>query len=439
MAKRHQYSSGQRIGRRDVYVRSDLRPIYGQKNQRKFPFKPVLAIALVLIAVAGCAYALISGEIADNAKKPAATSAAGASGSASTSISTSSTAMATTLAAAVAKAKPAGAGASSQPAATQPQARPTVSIAAVGDLCFMDSNHNSLGSAASLLASMKPQLSAADVTLGNLEIALTSGGAAQDKTYTFRAPLSSAAGIAQSGFDVVSVANNHALDYGRDQFPAELDALHQAGLTVIGGGLNKQQAWAAQTVNRNGARIGILAFSEITPADYAATDTEPGVAYTQDTAAMTAAVAAAKASKKYDYIIVFMHWGVEGDYQNDARQTAEAHAFIDAGADAIIGSHPHRIQGVEYYKGGLIAYSLGNFVFGTAAKVSCQTMLLNFKLTDKGPEAVTATPVYIVRGSPQLATGSDWNQIATIIKSSAAHNGTTVTFANNLATFVKPQ
>jgi len=301
----------------------------------------------------------------------------------------------------------------------------------------MDSNHRSLGSAESLLSAMKSQLSAADITVGNLEVALTSAGAAQDKTYTFRAPLSNAEGMVASGLDVVSVANNHALDYGRDQLPAELDALRQAGLTVAGGGLNKKQAWSPQTVNRNGARIGVLAFSEITPAEFAATDAQPGVAYTQDSTAMTAAVAAAKASKQYDYLIVVMHWGVEGDYQNSKRQSTEAHAMIDAGADAIIGSHPHRIQGVEYYKNGLIAYSLGNFVFGTSGLANNQTMLLNFQLTDSGVQAVTATPIYILRGKPVLADGSDWDKIAQIIKTTSAYNGTPVTFKNNIALFGK--
>ena len=420
MASRRPYSPGRGTGRRALYVRSDLRPLYGTKRKHTLSALSVFVITAVLVVAAGGAYLLFGNRGAQGA------------GGAKTTPGAASTATTTTANSSKKK--------TAQTPTPQPEAqtRPTVSIAAVGDLCFMDSNHNSLGSAADLLAHMKPQLSAADLAIGNLEIALTSGGSAQDKTYTFRAPLSSAQGIAQSGIDVVSVANNHALDYGRAQLPPELDALRQANLTVIGGGLNRQQAWAVQTVSSNGARIGLLAFSEITPADYAATDTDAGVAYTQDSAAMTAAVAAAKASKRYDYLIVVMHWGIEGDYQNNERQSVEAHALIDAGADAVIGSHPHRIQGVEYYKDGLIAYSLGNFVFGTAKEASCQTMLLNFQLTDQGPQAVTATPVYIARGAPRVATGSDWDKIATIIKSSSAHNDTAVTFANNVATFVKP-
>ncbi|MCL2655187.1 MAG: CapA family protein [Coriobacteriia bacterium] len=414
-------------------MRPNLHPVYGPRRRIITP-RRILTVALVLLVAAGGAYTLYGLR---GAHKPGATDG-------STESSSTASASATKTAGPKGGGGPgAGAGAgATQPGAakkpaSKPDARPTVSIAAVGDICFMDSNHRSLGSAEELLASMKPQLSAADLTLGNLEIALTSGGAAQDKTYTFRAPLSSAEGLAGAGIDVVSIANNHALDYGREQLPAELDALRSAGLTVAGGGLNKKQATSPQTVNRVGARIGVLAFSEITPENFAATDTQPGVAYTRNSAEITAAVAAAKASKSYDYIIVMMHWGVEGDYQNSKRQSTEAHAFIDAGADAVIGSHPHRIQGVEYYKSGLIAYSLGNFVFGTSGLANCQTMLLNFKLTDAGVQTVTVAPVYILRGKPVLADGSDWDKIANIIKTTSAYNGTPVTFKNNVAIFGK--
>ena len=403
-----------------VYLRSDPPRIYSQKRRSLSPAAIAIIVVIALALVGAGAYALFGAGF----KKQSAREK-------NVSIESS----ATTAAAASTK-KPA---AKSSPAPVR-KVRPAVSFAAVGDLCFMDSSHHSLGSAASLLSSMQSQLSAPDLTIGNLEIALTSAGTPQDKTYTFRAPPSSAADMAQAGIDVVSLANNHALDYGRDQLPGELTALQQAGLVSVGGGLNKQEAWAPKTIERNGAKVGFFAFSEITPSEFAATDTEPGVAYTQDASAMTAAVAAAKASGAYDYLVVIMHWGIEGDYQENDRQDTEGHALIDAGADAVIGSHPHRIQGVEYYKGKLIAYSLGNFVFGTFKEASCQTMMLNFKLTDTGVEAVTATPVYINRGTPQVATGTRQEKIAAIIKSSSEHCGTQVTFdSNGTATFVKPQ
>ncbi|MCL2882355.1 MAG: CapA family protein [Coriobacteriia bacterium] len=420
MDRRRRSSRVPAASHRNLYVRADLHPVYGSKRRHSVPIVPILVIVLVMAIAGGGAYVLFG------------RSGGGKSPVTKNSTESSATAALKDLAA------PGTPTAAAKKPASHPTARPTVSVAAVGDICFMDSNHNSLGSAESLLASMKTQLSAADLTVGNLEVALTNGGSSQDKTYTFRAPLSNAGGMAAAGIDVVSVANNHALDYGRSQLPAELDALHQAGLTVAGGGLNKKQAWSPQTVNRNGARIGVLAFSEITPAEFAATETQPGVAYTQDSTAITAAVAAAKASKKYDYLIVVMHWGVEGDYQDNKRQINEAHALIDAGADAIIGSHPHRLQGVEYYKNGLIAYSLGNFVFGTSALESRQTMLLNFQLTDKGVQAVTALPTYIMKsGKPVPADGSDWDKIAEIIKSSSTYAGTQVTFKDNLAVFEK--
>jgi len=414
---------GRQSGRRNLYVRADTQPLYSRKRKGKPSFAQLILIIVVVLALAGGGAYLIFGK-----------------GRGKLSLKTGSTESSSTASGSAKAAKKSAAAAQptqkSEPAPA-PKTRPIVSFAAVGDLCFMNSSHQSLGTAASLLSSMKSQLSAADVTLGNLEIALTSNGQAQDKTYTFRAPLTDAAGVAQAGFDVVSVANNHALDYGRTQLSPELDKLDQAGLTYVGGGLNKQEAWAVKSVKRNGATIGFLAFSEITPSNYAATDTDPGVAYTQDIGAMTAAVAAAKASKSYDYLLVIMHWGIEGDYQDNQRQSAEAHALIDAGADAVIGSHPHRIQGVEYYKNGLIAYSLGNFVFGTFKEPSCQTMLLNFQLTDAGPAAVTATPVYIDRGTPKVATGDQFNKIATIIKSSSAACGTPVSFDNGIASFNK--
>lgn len=203
-------------------------------------------------------------------------------------------------------------------------------------------------------------LRSADLTIGNLECVISQLGAPVPKSYNFRGDARAYDRLLNAGFDVLSVANNHSGDYGKDAFLDEFLTLPKRGLTPLGGGQNKQQAHQPVFKTVHGTTIGLLAYDEIIPFSFAATATTPGHAWLT-AADLQTDLANARAS--CDFLIAFVHWGIEYVTTQNAHQRALAQTAIDAGADLVVGGHPHVIQPYEFYKGKLIVYSLGNFVF----------------------------------------------------------------------------
>jgi poly-gamma-glutamate synthesis protein (capsule biosynthesis protein) len=199
-----------------------------------------------------------------------------------------------------------------------------------------------------------------DLTVGNLECVVSTLGTPQPKQYTFEAPVKSFERLVAAGFDIVSLANNHSGDYGRAAFSDMLGKLPGFGLTPLGGGLTRAAAHTPVIRKVRGTTLGFLAYCEIQPQSFAATDTSPGHAWLEE-ASMRAGIQAAR--PRVDFLIVFQHWGVEYQTVESSHQQALGRAAIDAGADLVVGAHPHVIQPHEIYKGKPIIYSLGNFVF----------------------------------------------------------------------------
>jgi poly-gamma-glutamate capsule biosynthesis protein CapA/YwtB (metallophosphatase superfamily) len=199
-----------------------------------------------------------------------------------------------------------------------------------------------------------------DLTIGNLECVISNLGAPVPKSYNFRGDARAYDRLLNAGFDLVSVANNHSGDYGKAAFLDEYMTLPRRGLTPIGGGQNRQQAHAPVFKTVRDTTIAFLAYDEIDPFSFAATDTTPGHAWlTADALGQDIALA----RKQADFVIPFVHWGVEYYTGLTAHQRQLAQVAIDSGADLVIGAHPHVIEPYETYKGKLIVYSLGNFVF----------------------------------------------------------------------------
>jgi poly-gamma-glutamate synthesis protein (capsule biosynthesis protein) len=200
-----------------------------------------------------------------------------------------------------------------------------------------------------------------DLTVGNLEcVVSTLGSAIPGKPFTFEATTEGFGRLVDAGFDVVSVANNHSGDYGKDAFMDMLHRLPGYGITPVGGGINAAQAHAPVFKRVHSTTLGFLAYCEIGPFDFAATDTTPGHAWlTAD--ALRADITAAR--PQCDFLVVFTHWGIEYQIVQTSDQVNMAHLAIDSGADLVVGCHPHVIQPSEMYSGKPIIYSLGNFVF----------------------------------------------------------------------------
>lgn len=212
----------------------------------------------------------------------------------------------------------------------------------------------------------------ADVFVVNLECPFTSRGEKVPKNFNFRASPALVAGLESGGVDVVSLANNHLMDYGEVGLADTLSTLDAAKIVHFGAGRSLAAAREPAVITVKGTRFAFLGYfflgdRNIEPPAVIATEKTPGVAgHHSDLELMKKWVAEdiGAARARADVVIPFFHWGREGKTQPEAYQVELAHLAIDSGAAAVIGSHPHVLQGMETYKGAPIAYSLGNFVFG---------------------------------------------------------------------------
>jgi poly-gamma-glutamate capsule biosynthesis protein CapA/YwtB (metallophosphatase superfamily) len=322
-----------------------------------------------------------------------------------------------------------------QRVAAQATGPATITVSAVGDMIF-DRRVKALISrqgGAAPLEKVASRLRRADVTVGNLESNLSSRGSPQPgKDVTFRGHPRGIEGIKASGFDLVALGNNHVLDYGPTSLKDTLAALDRAGVGHAGAGMNRTAAWRPAVITRDGATVAFLSFSQILPAGFTATGSKAGLARGRGN--MDAVAAAIKAAQtRYDYVIVSFHWGIEyKDYAN-GDQVRDARRAIDAGANMVLSHHPHVIQGVEFYKRGLIAYSLGDFVFDHYSRKTGEAFILDAKLGPAGVTNVVATPVYLNGdGAPAVVTGSDATVILKRLRQISAPHGSRAVIANSV-------
>lgn len=214
------------------------------------------------------------------------------------------------------------------------------------------------------------EMNSANVMMLNNEFSYsTRGTKAPNKSYTFRADPSRVTILKELGVDIVSLANNHALDYGQDALADTFETLEDADIDYVGAGKNLDRAKAPIYRNMGNKTIAFVAASRVVFAmDWYASETSPGMIGTYDPAIILESVKEAEANS--DFVVVFVHWGIERNSYPEEYQRNLATQYIDAGADAVIGCHPHVMQGFEYYKGKPIAYSLGNYWFNSSTKES---------------------------------------------------------------------
>jgi poly-gamma-glutamate capsule biosynthesis protein CapA/YwtB (metallophosphatase superfamily) len=204
-------------------------------------------------------------------------------------------------------------------------------------------------------------LKSADLAVANLECAIATKGKAADKPFTFLGKKNSLP-VLKKYFSAFSLANNHSCDWGKDGFLSQLDLFDQQKVPYFGGGRNSQDARRPLVLERNGRRIALLGYNDFPPRSFAAGPKTPGVAWAVE-ADMLADIKAARAAERADLVVVYLHWGTEEEPAPDESQRILGRKLIDAGADAVVGSHPHVTQTIDMYRGRPIIYSLGNFVF----------------------------------------------------------------------------
>ncbi|HMW19013.1 MAG TPA: CapA family protein [Accumulibacter sp.] len=236
-----------------------------------------------------------------------------------------------------------------------------VTLIFVGDIMLDDGPGRTIAQGGDPLAAFDSLLQQADYRIGNLECPVaTVGEPLSNKIFTFRAHPRVLPRLV-GRFDALSIANNHSGDYGQAAFVETLDRLEHIGIASVGGGRDLRAAHRPLWIERRGLRIAVLAYNEFKPRLFEAGADWPGIAWSEDSHVL-ADIRAARAAGA-DLVIPFMHWGWERETKPTERQRQLARLMIDAGADVVVGSHPHVTQGAEYYRGKLIVYSLGNFVF----------------------------------------------------------------------------
>ncbi len=246
-----------------------------------------------------------------------------------------------------------------------------VIIAITGDVCLADDWENMIvytkkGGLLSecITGGLLERMNAADLTLVNNEFTFSDRGEPlENKYYTFRSSPSNVSLLIEMGVDIVSLANNHVYDYGAEAFEDTLETLKGAGIEYMGAGRNIAEASSPRYYIINGIKIAFVAATRaekmiLTPE---AGEYKSGVLRTYKSDRFTAVIAEAKANA--DYVIAYPHWGTENTIVLEKAQTEQARQYIDAGADAVVGSHTHCLQGIEFYKDRPIMYSLGNFWF----------------------------------------------------------------------------
>ena len=319
-----------------------------------------------------------------------------------------------------------GSAASASPGPTRPVTARVVSGGDVMPDRSVEQYANANGPDA-VLADIAPVLEKGDAAWVNLEgVTSTLGEPKTEKVYTFEGPPSFAPALARAGVNVVTMGNNHSVDYGRAALRDTIARLEKAGVQVVGAGKDFDDAHAPAIVTTaSGATVGFLGYSDVWWPGFEATDGHAGVAQAfTDIGRMKRDIR--QLSAEVDYVVVGFHWGYEYQHYPVSQQTTEGHAAIDAGADLVIGHHPHVLQGFETYKRRLIAHSLGDLVFDHISVPSGQTVLVDATLK---PDGVTArlVPAYAsTTGIPSIQHGEAGRTILKLVKEYSAPLDTSI-------------
>ena len=244
-----------------------------------------------------------------------------------------------------------------------------------------------------------------DISFCNLETPISTEKK-RNKPYAFRCEPEKLEGFKNSGFNTVSLANNHMLDCNYTGVSQTIKNLDDLGVMHAGAGYNREHALEPRIISDNGVTIALFAFADF----YYETDKDMNSCSTPQPChpgekEMVKAVSAAKGLA--DYVFVSFHWGEEYKNIPNKKQKKFARLLVDSGADLIIGHHPHVLQGIEKYKGAIILYSLGNFVFDQFKDIQTDTMIFSCRLSDGVIKDAYITPAKIEKSRPHFAKGEE--------------------------------
>jgi len=318
----------------------------------------------------------------------------------------------------------------------------TISVTAVGDIMVTSRGTAFLDEVGITypLDSVRHELQA-DILFGNQEspIGPEGTGTKFDKTYAFLTPLRHAEVVPREGFDVVSLANNHAMDYGVEALRTTTAFLDSNGIAYCGAGENITDARTPAIIEKDGVKYGFLAYSNTFPEEFWASATNPGNPFghahylEEDIPALR---------EQVDYLFVSFHWGSERMDSTKEYQKNLGRLAIDLGADAVFAHHPHVLQGMELYKGKVIAYSLGNFLFASWTNSVWDSAILKLQFANGAFIGAEIVPLLInnfqVELQPKILTGEKAQKSLTALAALSAKFGTTMTIENDRG-YIRPE
>lgn len=310
-----------------------------------------------------------------------------------------------------------------------------LTIAAVGDLMLGGRTEPFLNEFGPdyPFRNVQPVLRKADITIGNLESPISiRGKAVENKKFTLRAGPIAARALKTAGMRVVALANNHAMDFGPIALQDTLTSLTEHEILFTGAGMNLEDARAPAIVKVRGKTLAFLSYSLTFPLEFFASVNRPGTAPGYDDFVKADIE---KIRPNADLVIVSFHWGAElmlsaKDYQVELGRKA-----IDWGADLVLGHHPHVLQDIELYKGKLIVYSLGNFVFGSESNRTNWSMILLLTFRGNSLAHAEAVPIdvnnYRVKYQPRILQGKAAKDVLDGINAVSARFNTALEIAGD--------
>src|SRR3989338_7795401 len=290
-----------------------------------------------------------------------------------------------------------------------------VSLVAVGDISYSRGVERIVKKQKDInypFLKIRDYLKNADIVFGNLETPITKGREISDFEMVFRSNPGTEQALKEAGFSVLSLANNHTPNFGEQGLSDTVSYLDSSGIKHVGAGINEQEAAKPAYIETKGIKLAFLGYNDtdVVPASYEASEARAGTAFMR-LEKMSKVVR--KTKQETNFVIVSMHSGTEYAAKPNNSQINFAHSAIDAGADLVIGHHPHVVQTMEKYKGKLIFYSLGNFVFDQPQRQATKEgLVIKVYFAKNGISKVALLPVVMkVLAQPEAASGDEKEKI----------------------------